>query len=48
MNRGALEQVGKPRELELMPGLYRELIRAYAPVQEEGLYASLHRTAETL
>ena len=48
MNRGVLEQVGKPRELELMPGLYRELIRAYAPVQEEGLYASLHRTAETL
>ena len=48
MNRGVLEQVGKPRELELMPGLYRELIRAYAPVQEEGLYASLHRAAETL
>ncbi|PSR37437.1 MAG: thiol reductant ABC exporter subunit CydD [Sulfobacillus thermosulfidooxidans] len=48
MNHGQLEQVGAPRELERVPGLYRELIQAYAPLPEEGHYASLHRAAETL
>ncbi|XAQ46149.1 thiol reductant ABC exporter subunit CydD [Sulfobacillus thermotolerans] len=48
MNHGQLEQVGAPRELERVPGLYRELIQAYAPLPEEGHYASVHRAAETL